>query len=58
MGVGPYAEWGGERIKADNADIDRVTTHIIEEGPHQYSARPMTPERIRAMVAATMNGTA
>lgn len=56
MGVGPYADWGGERIKADNADIDRVTKHIIEEGPHQYSARPMTPERIQAMVTATMGG--
>jgi methanol:N,N-dimethyl-4-nitrosoaniline oxidoreductase len=58
MGVGPYAKWGGEQIKADDKDIDRVTTHIIEEGPFQYSARIMTPERIRAMVAATMNGSA
>jgi methanol:N,N-dimethyl-4-nitrosoaniline oxidoreductase len=57
MGVGPYAEWGGKRVKGDEADVERVTRHIVEEGPHQYSARPMTPERIRAMVAETMTGT-
>jgi methanol:N,N-dimethyl-4-nitrosoaniline oxidoreductase len=57
MGVGPYAEWGGKRVKGDEADVERVTGHIVEEGPHQYSARPMTPERIRAMVAETMTGT-
>ncbi len=57
MGVGPYASWGGKKIKGDANDIERVTTHIIEEGPHQYSARPMTPERIRAMVSDTMTGT-
>lgn len=56
MGLGRYAEWGGARIKADDADIDRVTTHVVEEGPHVYSARQMTPERIRNMVAASMNG--
>ncbi|MGH2533403.1 MAG: iron-containing alcohol dehydrogenase [Thermomicrobiales bacterium] len=56
MGLGPYAAWGGERIKGDDADVDRVTTHVVEEGPHVYSARQMTPARIRAMVAASMNG--
>ncbi|MFL5759516.1 MAG: iron-containing alcohol dehydrogenase [Thermomicrobiales bacterium] len=57
MGMGPYVDWGGEQITGDATDIERVTRHIIEEGPFQFSARPMTPERIRAMVTETMTET-
>lgn len=56
MGQGIYAEIGGARITGSQAEIDRVVKHVVEVGPHEYSARAMPEPRIRALVAAAMNG--
>jgi methanol:N,N-dimethyl-4-nitrosoaniline oxidoreductase len=56
MGAGAYAAWGGERIKGDDADIERIVKHVVDHGPHLFSARPMTEARIRRMVRETMSG--
>jgi methanol:N,N-dimethyl-4-nitrosoaniline oxidoreductase len=56
MGEGQYATWGGSTIKGDDADVDRVTDHVVELGPTTYSARTMTPGRIRDMVEECMRG--
>jgi methanol:N,N-dimethyl-4-nitrosoaniline oxidoreductase len=56
MGVGPYAAWGGERVKGDEGDIDRIVKHVIEAGPHLNSARPMTEPRIRRLVRESVSG--
>lgn len=56
MGEGAYAAWGGHAIKGDEADIERVVKHVVEVGPTLNSAHPMTPERVRRLVTASMRG--
>lgn len=57
MGLGPYAAWGGPRVKGGDDEIERVVRHVLEEGPFENSARTMTPARVRRMVTETMQGT-
>ncbi len=56
MGVGSYAAWGGERVKGDQDDVERIVKHVIDVGPHLNSARPMTEARIRRLVRESMSG--
>lgn len=54
MGIGQYAEWGGARFVGDDADVERIVTHVMEEGPIVNSAHVITTERARRLVAASM----
>ena len=54
MGIGQYAEWGGTRFVGDDADIERIVTHVMEEGPIANSAHVITAARARRLVAASM----
>jgi len=56
MGVGPYATWGGKRVKGDETDVERIVKHVVDVGPHLNSARPMTEARVRRMVREAMSG--
>jgi len=56
MGLGAYAEIGGVEVSGDPEDIDRIVKHIVDIGPHEFSARPMPEPRIRAMVTSAMLG--
>ena len=56
MGLGAYAEIGGVEVSGDPDDIDRIVKHIVDIGPHEFSARPMPEPRIRAMVTSAMLG--
>lgn len=56
MGQGIYEEIGGEEIIGDEQDIDRIVKHIVDIGPHEFSARPMDEPRIRTLVTLAMLG--
>ena len=56
MGEGIYADLGGVEVSGDPDDIDRIVKHIVDIGPHEFSARPMPEPRIRAMVTSAMLG--
>lgn len=56
VGIGQYADWGGTRLVGDEADIDRIVTHVMEEGPIVNSAHSITAGRARRLVADSMHG--
>ncbi|MCT4574313.1 hypothetical protein N3930_46160, partial [Bacillus thuringiensis] len=56
MGEGVYKD-AGTQIKGDDADIDRITTHVLGDACTPGNPRECTFESVRPVVAHCIHGT-
>jgi methanol:N,N-dimethyl-4-nitrosoaniline oxidoreductase len=56
MGLGKYAEWGGEKIVGDERDVDRLTKHLLGDGSTPGNAREVTYDAVAPVVRHALTG--
>jgi methanol:N,N-dimethyl-4-nitrosoaniline oxidoreductase len=56
MGVGKYAEWGGEKVVGDERDVDRITKHLLGDGSTPGNAREVTYDAVAPVVSHALTG--
>jgi methanol:N,N-dimethyl-4-nitrosoaniline oxidoreductase len=56
MGLGKYKEWGGEKIKGDDRDVDRITKHLLGDGSTPGNAREVTYDAVAPVVRHALTG--
>lgn len=56
MNTGKYAEWGGAKIRGDQADIERIARHVLGDACTPGNAREVTFEALLPVVEHCMTG--
>lgn len=56
MNMGKYAEWGGAKIRGDQADIERIAKHVLGDACTPGNAREVTFEALLPVVEHCMTG--
>ncbi len=56
MNMGRYAEWGGPKVRGDEADVERISQHVLGDACTPGNPREVTIEALRPVVQHCMTG--